>query len=71
MITKRTEDPHGCSLGVVLDWEISFHLMEKQGYTVQVENEYKQSTRFKISQDKADELVKIFNESAWMGFIKP
>ena len=58
--------------GVVLDWEASFTAwMKKEGYTVQVENEYKQSKRFDIPQDKADELVKIFNESAWIGFIKP
>ena len=58
--------------GVVLDWESSFTAwMNKQGYTVQTKNEYKQSKRFGITQEKADDLVKIFNESAWMGFIKP
>lgn len=58
--------------GVVLDWESSFTAwMEKEGYTVKEENEYKQSVRFGITQTKADELVKTFNESAWVGFIKP
>lgn len=58
--------------GVILDWESSFTAwMNKEGYEVKEQNEYKQSIRFGISQDRADELVKIFNESAWIGFIKP
>ena len=58
--------------GVVLDWESSFTAwMNKEGFTVVESNQYKQSKRFGITQDKADELVKIFNESAWVGFIKP
>jgi len=58
--------------GVVLDWESSFTAwMNKEGFTVVEPNQYKQSKRFGITQDKADELVKIFNESAWVGFIKP
>lgn len=58
--------------GVLLDWETSFTAwMNKEGYSVKQENEYKQSIRYGITQDKADELVKIFNESAWIGYIKP
>mgnify|MGYP000968563184 FL=1 len=58
--------------GVVLDWEASFTAwMEKEGYSVVNDGEYKQSKRYGIEQDLADELVKIFNESAWIGFIKP
>ena len=58
--------------GVVLDWEASFTAwMEKEGYSVVNDGEYKQSKRYGIEQDLADDLVKIFNESAWIGFIKP
>ena len=58
--------------GVVLDWEASFTAwMEKEGYSVVNDGEYKQSKRYGIEQDLADDLVKIFNESAWIGYIKP
>ena len=58
--------------GVVLDWESSFTAwMDKEGYSVVNDGEYKQSKRYGIEQDLADDLVKIFNESAWIGFIKP
>lgn len=58
--------------GVVLDWETSFTAwMEQQGHSVVEPNVYKQATRFGISQEEADRIVKQFNESAWIGFIKP
>lgn len=58
--------------GVVLDWETSFTTwMEQQGYSVVEPNVYKQATRFGITQEEADRIVKQFNESAWIGFIKP
>jgi len=58
--------------GVLLDWEASFTAwMDKEGYSVVKENEYKQSVRYDIDKEHADTLVKTFNESAWIGFIKP
>ncbi len=58
--------------GVLLDWESSFTAwMNKEGYKVVEDGQYKQSVRFGISQSEADRIVKIFNESAWIGFIKP
>tara|TARA_B100000900_G_C20568048_1_gene711973 strand:- start:1023 stop:1604 length:582 start_codon:yes stop_codon:yes gene_type:complete len=58
--------------GVVLDWESSFTAwMSKEGYEVVNENVYKQSKRYGIEQQFADTLVKTFNESAWIGYIKP
>ncbi len=58
--------------GVLLDWESSFTAwMEKEGYRVVEDGHYKQSVRFGISQSEADRIVKTFNESAWIGFIKP
>ena len=58
--------------GVLLDWETSFTAwMDKEGYSVVNPNEYKQSLRYGLDQELADRLVKTFNESAWIGFIKP
>ena len=58
--------------GVLLDWESAFDAwMSKEGYTAVNKNIYKQSKRYDIDQELADQLVKTFNESAWMGFLKP
>lgn len=58
--------------GVLLDWETSFTAwMDKEGYSVVNPKEYKQSLRYELDQDLADRLVKTFNESAWIGYIKP
>ena len=56
--------------GVLLDWEISFdNWMTKQGYQPVNYSDYKQSSRYEIPQDLADDLVKRFNESAWIGYL--
>ena len=58
--------------GVVLNWLDGWTAwMDKEGYKVVNEHEYKQSIRYDIDQELADQLVKTFNESAWMGFLKP
>ena len=58
--------------GVILNWLDGWTAwMDKEGYKVVNEDEYKQSLRYDIDQELADRLVKTFNESAWMGFLKP
>ena len=58
--------------GVLLEWEPAFtKWMNSKGYEVQTEGVYKQSTRFGIDQELSDQLTNRFNESAWMGYLKP
>ena len=58
--------------GVLLDWESAFDAwMAKEGYSVKKENIYKQNERYDLGKWESDKLVKTFNESAWMGFLKP
>ncbi|MDB4341493.1 hypothetical protein OAA22_00325 [bacterium] len=45
--------------------------MSSKGYTVKTPNVYKQSIRYGLEQDLADDLVNRFNESAWMGYLNP
>jgi hypothetical protein len=58
--------------GVILNWEYAFCCyLEQRGYT-QIENgnwEYDIAKRFGISRNEAIKHVKIFNESAAMGFL--
>jgi FMN phosphatase YigB (HAD superfamily) len=58
--------------GVLLDWEYAFDIfMTQQGYSKVPGGrlKYKTSTRYGIPDDEAWRLVKIFNESAHMGFL--
>jgi len=58
--------------GVLLDWESAFTAwMGERGYTPVNPKVYKQSVRYNIEQEFADSLVQTFNESAWMGYLKP
>lgn len=58
--------------GVLLDWESGYDAwMAERGYTISDSKNYKQSIRYGLEQDVSDALVKQFNESAWMGFLKP
>lgn len=58
--------------GVLLNWEYAFCTwMEQHGYT-QIENgnwEYDIAKRFNITKDEAKAKVKVFNESAAIGFL--
>lgn len=58
--------------GVLLNWEYAFCTwMEQHGYT-QIANgnwEYDIATRFSITKEEAKAKVKIFNESAAIGFL--
>tara|TARA_B100001248_G_scaffold18968_2_gene12511 strand:- start:2001 stop:2618 length:618 start_codon:yes stop_codon:yes gene_type:complete len=67
--------------GVLLDWDTAFQKwMAMEGFIVKEggDIEYKTHLRFvtniqkePIPEDKADWLVKIFNRSAWIGFLEP
>jgi|TARA_B100001094_G_scaffold145906_1_gene141262 5'(3')-deoxyribonucleotidase len=56
--------------GVLLNWEKSFSKwMSDKGYSIEQQNEYAQSKRYGITKEQADELVKTFNESAWIRYL--
>lgn len=58
--------------GVLLDWEYAFHIyMTQHGFDKSTESQFKYRTtdRYNISEDQATRLVKIFNESAHIGFL--
>ena len=67
--------------GVLLDWDTAFQKwMALEGFIVKEggDTEYKTHLRFvtnvhkeAIPEDKAEWLVKIFNRSAWIGFLEP
>lgn len=59
--------------GVVLDWESAFdEWMSLQGFRVKKPNIYDQYKRYGFQRKKqCDELVSKFNNSAWIGYLKP
>lgn len=60
--------------GVALDWEYAFDVyMQQHGFARQQGGnlEYNIGTRYGISADQGRKLIKIFNESAHVGFLPP
>lgn len=58
--------------GVLLNWESAFHdWMAEHGYTREVEGVYDMNTAYGITKAESKQLVKQFNESAWMGYLHP
>jgi len=60
--------------GVLLDWEAEFAAwMIDQGFTRQpgTDNEYKIGPRYGINSQQAERLIRLFNESARIGFLAP
>jgi hypothetical protein len=60
--------------GVLLDWEYSFDVWMRQHGFNKVEGghlKYKTGSRYGIDGEQATKLVKIFNESAHIGFLPP
>lgn len=58
--------------GVILDWEWAFHIwMEEHGFNKQDGGQfvYNIGDRYGISSDQGRKLIKIFNESAAIGFL--
>jgi hypothetical protein len=60
--------------GVILDWEWAFAVwMEEHGFHKQEGSQfiYSIGTQYGISDEQGKKLIKIFNESAHMGFLPP
>ena len=60
--------------GVLLDWEYSFDVWMRQHGFNKVEGgnlKYNIGTRYGIDMEQGKRLIKIFNESAHMGFLPP
>lgn len=56
--------------GVLLDWETQFKdWMQQQGYTLVDPTAYNMNVAYNVPKEESKRLVKIFNESAWMGFL--
>ncbi len=56
--------------GVLLDWETQFKdWMHQQGYDLVDPTAYSMSVAYNVPKEESKRLVKIFNESAWMGFL--
>jgi len=58
--------------GVLLNWEYAFEIwMNEKGYNQADTDMYDISQRYNISKYKGKELIKLFNESAAIGFLPP
>jgi hypothetical protein len=60
--------------GVALDWEYAFDVyMRQHGFNKQEGGQFKYNigTRYGIDTEQGKKLIKIFNESAHMGFLPP
>ena len=58
--------------GVLLNWEQSFDdWMAFQGFPKHTSDHYDVSMNYHMNKGQCEVLVKIFNESAWMKFLKP
>ena len=56
--------------GVLLDWEAAFHgWMKQQGHNLVKTGVYEMDVAYGITRSECKQLVKVFNESAWMGFL--
>ena len=57
--------------GVLLDWESAFHKwMESHGHVKVAHGMYDISQQYGFEKAQGKQLIKIFNESAWMGYLK-
>lgn len=60
--------------GVILDWEWAFNVwVQEHGFALQegFQFSYSMQDRYGISADQVQKLIKIFNESAAIGFLPP
>jgi FMN phosphatase YigB (HAD superfamily) len=56
--------------GVLLDWEYAFNVwMEQHGFTLQEPLKYNIGKRYGIDMEQGKKLIKVFNESAAIGFL--
>ena len=58
--------------GVLFDWEYAFgRWMNKHGYQVVSDGNYRMDIKYGISKDEASKLCRMFNESAWIRKLPP
>ncbi len=58
--------------GVLLDWEYAFNVwMNDRGYELVAPLTYQITNRYRITDSEARDCVKLFNESAAIGFLPP
>lgn len=58
--------------GVLLDWFHSFKMwMTQHGYNIHIEDEYSINKAYNIEARLAKQLIRMFNESAQIGYIPP
>jgi phosphoglycolate phosphatase-like HAD superfamily hydrolase len=56
--------------GVLLDWETAYHSwMAQHGYSLVNPGVYEMDVAYGITRALSKELIKVFNESAWIGFL--
>ena len=57
--------------GVLLDWETAFHKwMESHGHSIVAYGMYDICEQYGMDKASGRALIKIFNESAWIGYLK-
>ena len=58
--------------GVITDWEYAFDIwMQQHGFILKDKLKYNIGTRYGIDHEQGRKLIKIFNESAHIGFLPP
>jgi|TARA_B100001094_G_scaffold204123_1_gene198049 hypothetical protein len=58
--------------GVLLQWEVAFHTwMKQEGFEQIGTGHYDIDMMYHLPQGFSKTLIKIFNESAWMGYLEP
>lgn len=58
--------------GVITDWEYAFDVwMQQHGFILKDKLKYNIGTRYSIDDEQGRKLIKIFNESAHIGFLPP
>ena len=57
--------------GVFLRWDTAFtRWMASKKFKVEVPDVYSQAVQYGFEKAQGKQLIKIFNESAWMGYLK-
>ena len=58
--------------GVLLQWEPAFdEWMKLNGFEKKASDHYQMNMNYWMSEGEMDVLIKVFNESAWMKYLKP
>jgi len=58
--------------GVLLQWEPAFdEWMKLNGFEKKASDHYQMNMNYWMTEGEMDVLIKVFNESAWMKYLKP